>query len=147
MLASKHTRQIQCKTDWYSPKVRLHFDRPLIREDAERLVGNPVAVSQHPFLPLIAFSKKQRRYRRSPGSKIPKASTKNRDLAYPANRDGHIFAYYAEKLGVLYEAELDACGLGKVVIGYRKGASRTMATIRAKSSHILPHAEVLLSWP
>ena len=23
----------------------------------------------------------------------------------------------------------------------------TMATIRAKSSHILPHAEVLLSWP
>jgi RNA-directed DNA polymerase len=123
MLLSKRPRVIHRKTDWYSAKDRLHFDRPLTREEAERLVSDPVAVSRHPFLPLIAFSKKQRRYRRSPGCKTPRSSTKNRDLAYPGNHDGHIFAYYAEKLGALYEAELAACGLEKVVIGYRKGAS------------------------
>jgi hypothetical protein len=123
MLASKRSRPIRRKTSWYSAKVRLHFDRALTQEDAERLVSDPMAVLRHSFLPLIAFTKKQRRYRRSPGSKIAKASTKNRDLAYPANHDGYIFAYYADKLSTLYERELTVCGLEKAVIGYRKGAS------------------------
>jgi len=101
----------------------VHFDRPLNREDAERFVTDPYAVAQHAFLPLIAFLKKERRYRRRQNDKIPMASIKLRELAYPANRDGHIFAFYAEQLGQLYEAELAARGLGKVVVGYRKGSS------------------------
>lgn len=123
MLKSKRTRRIQRKPDWYSTKVRVHFDRPLSRENAERLVTSPAAVAQHDFLPLISFSKKERRYRRAEGEKKPIASTKIRELAYPSNRDGYIFAYYAERLGTFYEAQLAFRGLEKVVIGYRKGAS------------------------
>lgn len=123
MLKSKRIRRIQRKPDWYSTKVRVHFDRALSRENAERLVTDPVAVAQHDFLPLISFLKKERRYRRVQGEKKPVASTKIRELAYPSNRDGYVFAYYAERLSTLYEEQLAARGLDKSVIGYRKGAS------------------------
>jgi RNA-directed DNA polymerase len=123
MIRSKRSRRIRRKTDWFSSKARVHFDNPLSRDDAERLVSDAIAIARHPFLPLIAFSKRERRYRRRPGQKKPQASTKTRELAYPSNRDGYIFAFYAEKLGALYEAELAARDLQKVVIGYRKGAS------------------------
>jgi hypothetical protein len=73
----------------------VHFDRPLSREDAERLVTDPSSVAQHAFLPLISFSKRERRYRRRAG----------------------------ECLGIIYEAELAKRGLDNVVIGYRKGSS------------------------
>jgi RNA-directed DNA polymerase len=123
MLKSKRTRRIQRKADWYSPKVRVHFDRPLSREDAETLVTDPAAVARHAFLPLISFQKRERRYRRRQGHAKPVASTKVRELAYPSNRDGYVFAFYAERLGSLYEAELAVRGLDQVVIGYRKGSS------------------------
>ncbi len=123
MLTSKRTRSIQRKPDWYSPKVRVHFDRPLSREDAERLVTDAAAVARHAFLPLISFSKKERRYRRRLGEKRPVVTTKLRELAYPSNHDGYVFAFYAERLGALYEAELAARGLENVAIGYRKGSS------------------------
>jgi len=74
-------------------------------------------------LPLISFSKRERRYRRRPGEKKPIATTKVRELAYPSNHDGYVFAFYAERLGALYEAELARRGLDNVVIGYRKGSS------------------------
>jgi hypothetical protein len=123
MLTSKRTRRIQRKPDWYSTKVRVHFDRPLSREDAERLVTDPSSVAQHAFLPLISFSKRERRYRRRAGEKKPIATTKFRELAYPSNHDGYVFAFYAECLGIIYEAELAKRGLDNVVIGYRKGSS------------------------
>jgi RNA-directed DNA polymerase len=123
MLTSKRARRIHRKPDWFSPKVRVHFDRALSREDAERLVTDPSAVGRHAFLPLISFSKRERRYRRRPGDKKPVATTKVRELAYPSNHDGYLFAFYAERLGALYEAELAKRGLENVVIGYRKGSS------------------------
>lgn len=133
MLISKRPKPIRRKVDWYSPKVRRHFDSPLSREDAERLVTDPVAVARHPFLPLIAFPKKERRYRRKPGSATPTVTTKVRELAYPANRDGHILAFYAEQLGCLYEAELRARGLENVVIAYRRGCSNKQLALSAFS--------------
>ena len=95
----------------------------MTREEVEKLVSDPLYVARHAFLPLIAFSKKERRYRKRGGHKNPRASVKKRDLAYPSHLDGHIFSFYAHKLERLYEAELSRRGLGKVVIGYRKGAS------------------------
>lgn len=104
----------------------MHFDRPLSREDAERFVSDPTAVARHSFLPLISFAKRERRYRRRPGEKRPVVTTKVRELAYPSNRDGYVFAFYADRLTAFYEAELVARGLGKVVIGYRKGSSNIL---------------------
>ena len=81
------------------------------------MVSDPKAVARHSFLPLVGYSKKERRYRRRPGEMKPVASTKVRELVYPSNRDGHIFAFYADRLSILYEAELAALASSKVVIG------------------------------
>ena len=131
MLISTRKRHIVRRSDWYSAKGRVHVDRRLPKADALRLVSNPATVAQHDFLPLISFTKRERRYRRESGKKKPVASTKERGLAYPSNRDGYIFAYYAERLGSLYEVELALRSLGDCVIGYRKGSSNIDRALEA----------------
>ena len=131
MLISTRNRRIIRRPDWYSAKGRVHVDRRLSKADALRLVSNPATVAQHDFLPLISFTKRERRYRREAGKKKPVASTKERGLAYPSNRDGYIFAYYAERLGSLYEVELALRGLSDCVIGYRKGSSNIDRALEA----------------
>jgi len=122
MLITKRPRVRRRKADWFSSKPRVHLDERIDRIEAEKLVTDPAAVARHAFLPLISFQKRERRYRRTPGSKKPKATTKVRELAYPANRDGHIYAYYSEVLGERYEEEIALRGLQGVVIGYPKNA-------------------------
>ena len=131
MLVSTKKRQIIRRCDWYNGKSRVHIDMRLSKADALRLVSNPAAVAQHDFLPLISFIKRERRYRREPGNKKPIATTKERSLAYPSNRDGYIFAYYAERLNALYEAELKRRDLTESVIGYRKGSSNIDRALEA----------------
>ncbi len=131
MLISKRKRQIIRRCDWYNGKGRVHIDQRLPKPDAFRLVSDPAAVARHDFLPLISFTKRERRYKREPGKKKPIAATKERRLAYPSNRDGYIFAYYAERLNVLYEAELKRRGLADSVVGYRKGSSNIDRALEA----------------
>lgn len=131
MLISTRSRRINRKCDWFRQRNRVHFDRPLSRADATRLVSVQIAVSKHSFLPLISFKKKERRYRRQKGVEKPVVSTKIRELAYPSNRDGYVFSFYAERLNALYEAELAARGLTNSVIGYRKGSSNIIRALEA----------------
>jgi len=67
----------------------LHFDGPVSRADATTLVTDPEAVARHPFLPLITFDKRERRFRRKKGT-APKIDIKIRRIAYPSNRDSCI---------------------------------------------------------
>src|SRR5690348_14689787 len=121
MLVPARKRRVKRKTDWFPTKLYPHFDFSMNREDAEQLVTNPDAVATHPFLPLISFEKRQRRFKSSPAG--PKSTTKIRKLAYASNRDNYIYSYYAEVLGKRYEELIIRLGLGDVVIAYRKGGS------------------------
>ena len=107
------------KADWYTDKVYLHFDGPLTRDDATALVTNSDAVISHPFLPLITFEKRERRYRRAKG-KPAIVKWKVRKLAYCSNRDAQIFSYYAHLLTAPYENIIKKLGIDSSVIGYRK---------------------------
>lgn len=119
LLRPKEPRRIVRKRDWFSSKHNPHFDLPLSRVDATTLVSNAANVVAHSFLPLMCFTKADRRFR-SAGSDRPKGSLKPRPLAYCANRDGYIFSYYAHLLAAPYEAELAKRGLTNSVIAYRK---------------------------
>ena len=107
------------KTDWYPHKNYLHFDVPLTRPQATALVTNPDAVKRHSFLPLMAFDKRERRYKRKK-NKPPSITWKTRNLAYCSNRDACIFSYYAHILTEPYERLIKLLGIDDVVIGYRK---------------------------
>jgi RNA-directed DNA polymerase len=119
MLKPKRQRKPRQKVDWFSAKQHPHFDHPMSRAQAEALVTSPALVSSHPFLPVIAFQKVDRRFRSNTSGNAA-VSTKRRPLAYCANRDGHIFAYYAELLSKPYEKALTARGISGCVIAYRK---------------------------
>lgn len=121
MLSPKRQRLPQKRGDWFSSKAYVHFDGPLSRVDAEKLVSDPRKVESHSFLPLMFFNKKVRRFRSA--DKGPRGSTKSRPIAYASNHDGYVFSYYAEILSIEYEKFIIANNLDKCVIGYRKGGS------------------------
>ena len=86
MLHIKRPARRARRSDWYPDKVYLHFDGPLSRAKATKLVTNPAAVISHSFLPLIGFDKRERRYRRQKNA-LP--SIKAKISAIPSLRIGN----------------------------------------------------------
>jgi len=122
-LRPKRLRRPVRREDWFRPKNLPHFDAPLrSRTEALRIVGDPRSVARHAFLPLIAFSKRHRRFTSGPEG-VPVGKVKVRPLAACANRDATIFAYYAHLLRERYEALLGPLGIDACVVGYRRGMS------------------------
>jgi RNA-directed DNA polymerase len=123
-LRPKKPRRVIRRVGWFQPKNLPHFDAPLLSAvEAMRIAGDPVAVAQNSFLPLISFTKRHRRFTISGPGRQPVGSVKDRPLAFCGNRDATIFAYYAHILGDGYEALLDPLGIDACVIGYRRGRS------------------------
>ena len=122
-LRPKTRRPVVGTTDWFRPKRLPHFDAPILdRATAVRIACDEKAVARHAFLPLIAFTKRLRRFTSSIGEE-PVATTKKRPLAYCSNRDAVIFSYYAHLLRTPYEALLVSLGIDECVVGYRSGKS------------------------
>jgi len=132
MLKGRREERRPPRVDWFPEKVYLHFDGPVSRADATTLVTDPEAVARHPFLPLITFDKRERRFRRKKGT-APKIDIKIRRIAYPSNRDSCIFSYYAHLLNEPYEELIKNLGIDDVVIGYRKIGSNIDLALAAFS--------------
>ncbi len=109
-------------TDWYVRKPYLHFDLPLGERKAVDYVSDPERVARHPFYPFLTYTLTTPRIRKSAtrSSKRFVKEPKERPIAYPAHKDGYIFAYYKAKLEILYEAWLKSKGLDKVVTAFRR---------------------------
>ena len=126
MLTSKKQIKRRRKSDWFPIKTYLHFDSPISREAATKLVTDVDAVKRHSFLPLIEFETQQRHYRRvnkKLDSGKPQVKSKSRRIAYCSNVDACIFSYYATMLNEHYEAFIKQKEIDDVVIGYRKVGS------------------------
>lgn len=104
------------KTDgWYIKKLYPHFDSALPFEESKRLVSNPQKVISYPFYPLMAYDKKNRRFKGHNDR-----SVKSRPIKYAAHKDGYIYSFYARNLSELYETRIEAVGIDNHVIAYRK---------------------------
>ena len=123
-------RLFQNKNDWYKFKSYPHFDEPLRRNDAWRIVRNFINGQSYGFYPLIQFSIKQARYRTKKillGNKYikiqdkAKSVEKYRIINYPSHKDGYIFSYYAQKLSKLYEDLISQLKISECIVAYRKG--------------------------
>lgn len=132
MLHLKRSAKRARRLDWYSDKVYLHFDGPLNRAKATALVTSRDAVTRHPFLPLISFDKRERRYRRQKKG-LAEIGPKIRKIAYCSHRDAYIFAYYTFLLNEPYENLIKQLGIEDVVIGYRKLGSNIDLALAAFS--------------
>ena len=109
-------------TQWYARKPYLHFDLPLSKRKAAEYVSDPERIERHPFYPFLSCMLITPRIRRSPPgcSKRFINEPKKRNIAYPAHKDGYIFAYYKARLEAPYEGWLKVQGLDQAVTGFRR---------------------------
>jgi hypothetical protein len=108
---------------WFRRRGYRHFDTPIDLASARALAENPDSVSYHPFLPFIAYSKYEPRYKHqkdADGNIKGHIEFKERPIAYSAHGDSAIFAYYAALLQERYEAILQQDGISECVLAYRK---------------------------
>ncbi len=87
-------------------------------------------VAQHRFLPLMAFEKRDRKYRRQDDG-TARVEFKIRKIAYSSNIDSCIFSYYAHLLHPEYEKILEHFGIEDAVIGYRSVGSNIDLALQA----------------
>jgi hypothetical protein len=132
MLRPKQPRRPRPKSDhWFKPRRYAHFDHPVLsRKTAMEIVATPEVVAAHPFLPLMTFEKRVRRFN-SAGRETPTGSTKVRKLAYCSNRDAVVYAWYASILSGLYDKRLKEDGMSSLVTAYRKGSSNILLALEA----------------
>lgn len=120
--------------DWYRPRGYLHFDQPISREQAAKVVADPLEVARHSFYPLIGYSISAIKARRDKSRRTITKTSKIREIRYAAHADSHIYSYYNKILSVLYEAEISRLGLEDCVLAFRKlGASNIDFADRAFS--------------
>ena len=104
--------------DWeISLKWYPHFDAPIERKKAEKLVADAEAVAKNTFYPFMLYNETWQPYRSKTAVKPPR---KNRPIRYASRRDSYIFSYYRHKLSTMYEKTLVECGIDDVAIAYRK---------------------------
>lgn len=106
------------KHPWYRKRGYIHFDSPVSFKTAHKVVTNPKCIAKHAFYPLISYEIESIKFQeREDGTraKVPKT----RPIAYASHLDSHIYAYYANKLAVLYEERLKQLDLTKNVLAFR----------------------------
>lgn len=104
--------------DWYTTRSYLHFDSPISKEKAIKIVTTPEIVAQHAFYPFIKFITKKRKITKENGKPI--FGYKDRDISYASHIDSHIFAYYASILTQHYEKKLQLASLHNNILAFRK---------------------------
>ena len=106
-------------SDWFRRRRYLHFDEPVDRSSAERLVNNSSRVASHSFYPLIHFTVKSVKVKFDKTSRQLERKEKNRPIVYASHLDSHIYSFYARKLAALYETKLTEHGLTKSILAFR----------------------------
>lgn len=104
--------------DWFKSRGYRHFDLPVGEKFASK-VRNPNFVLQHSFLPLLHYTKSERRYKKCPKTGKRTITTKNRPIKYASHRDACILSFYASEMNKLLEAHYEAAGLSENVLAYR----------------------------
>ena len=104
------------------PRIKLyppHFDAPISRIQAERLVSDPANISRHPFLPFLQRNQNWTKFAKR-GTNPDEVKKKERPIRYASKRDSYIFSHFRNLLSPLYEAELFREGLQECVLAYRR---------------------------
>ncbi len=104
--------------EWFKPRGYRHLDLP-VNEAFARKVMEPNFVTKHSFLPLIHYSKIEKRYKKDPETGARSIDEKSRPIKYASHRDACILAYYAYLLNQVLELNYRTSGLSDSVIAYR----------------------------
>jgi hypothetical protein len=101
------------------------LDRPITRAEAFALATSPGAVATHRWLPLVGYTKRERRRKK----------WKKRPIAYASHADASIFSYYTFLLTKPYEQALADRHLQDVVLAYRRHPYAADGRTRGKANY------------
>ncbi len=111
---------------WYRPRGYIHFDQPISKQIAEKLISNPQYIIAHSFYPFISYTIKAVKIKKdkSTGTLAPK--TKQRPVSYASHVDSQIYSYYAYLLNPLYEEILPKEDLDLSVLAFRRSGKNNI---------------------
>lgn len=106
--------------NWYKNRGYIHFDNAISKKQALAYVESESNIVSHSFYPLIRYYATQIKIRKRKTKNNLQTTTKERPIKYASHLDSHIYAYYAQILGSLYEAQLTQHHIHKSVLAFRK---------------------------
>ena len=108
------TETQQMCPEWFKMRRYRHLDLPVGSEFIEK-TKNPLYVASHSFLPLLNYTKTDRKYKKDQHDVI----NKDRPISYASHKDACILSYYAHKLNKYLDKIYLDNNLDKNVIAYR----------------------------
>jgi RNA-directed DNA polymerase len=104
---------------WFRPRGYAHIDLRVGERRARKIVTEfQRAPRKHGFLPLIAYSIEQVRYKRNCEGRFIK-HIKSRKIAYASHADSTLYSYYAFQISSAYEEVIKRESLSDSVLAYR----------------------------
>lgn len=152
--------------DDFEPKERTypHFDRPLTEADRQAFVMDPDMLKRHAFLPLLGFSKTERRVKFDDGENLY-FEEKPRSIRFGSHRDAAALEWFGATLAPKYERALEKNDLGGCVLAYRQGVGSNVDQAKSLFDEVkrrrdcvclafdikgffdhIQHAELLRNW-
>lgn len=104
--------------DWFKSRGYRHFDLPVGEKFASKVM-DPNFVIQHSFVPLLHYTKSEKRYKKCPKTGKRTITSKDRPIKYASHRDACILSFYASEANKFLDAHYDAAGLSDSVLAYR----------------------------
>jgi len=104
--------------DWFKSRGYRHFDLPVGEKFASKVM-DPDFVLKHSFLPLLHYTKSEKRYKKCSRTGKRTITSKDRPIKYASHRDACILSFYASEMNKLLDAHYDAAGLSDSVLAYR----------------------------
>lgn len=104
--------------DWFKSRGYRHFDLPVSEKFASKVI-DPNFVIQHSFVPLLHYTKSEKRYKKCPKTGKRTITSKDRPIKYASHRDACILSFYASEMNKFLDAHYDAAGLSDSVLAYR----------------------------
>lgn len=104
--------------DWFKYRGYRHFDLPVGEKFAGKAM-DPDFVLKHSFVPLLHYTKSEKRYKKCPKTGKRTITSKDRPIKYASHRDACILSFYASEMNKLLDAHYAAAGLSDSVLAYR----------------------------
>lgn len=104
--------------DWFKSRGYRHFDLPVGEKFANKVM-EPDFVIQHSFVPLLHYTKSEKRYKKCPKTGKRTITSKDRPIKYASHRDACILSFYASEMNKFLDAHYEAAGLSDSVLAYR----------------------------
>lgn len=109
-------------SSWFKPRGYIHFDLPVSKRKAEKIVTSPEEIKKHAFYPFISYEIKTKKIA---NKNILQKKDKKRKIQYASHIDSHIYKFYSGILDNKYEDIIKYQGISDSILAFRKNLKKS----------------------